>query len=70
MEFAFAKQSDPELIRIISRPGTFVAIGYWMTLEKVLVPGTLPSTSVLGRIEPTITLTKEITTCNGRLIII
>lgn len=48
---AFAKQSEPELIRMTKMPGVLVAMGYWLTSQKASVVGILPRTSIPGRID-------------------
>lgn len=63
MKLALAKQIEAALIRIIKIPEVLVAIGYWTTLQKISVPGSLPSTSVLGLMDSNISLANEIITC-------
>lgn len=63
MKLAFAKHRVPELIRIIMMPGILVARGNWLMLQKISVPGSLPSNSVLGLIESRTNFANEIPTC-------
>lgn len=64
MKLALAKQSKPELTRIITMPGVLIAIGYCLMSQKISVSGILPSTSICGLIECSIILANEIVICN------
>lgn len=63
IKLALAKQREPELTRTTKIPEVLTAIGNWITLQKISVPGSLPRTSVLGWMELNINFAKEITTC-------
>lgn len=63
-KLALAKQNVPVLIRVIRMPDNLLATGYCIMLQNRSVPGILPSTSVLGLMDVTITFPNDITTCN------
>ena len=63
MKLALAKQNVAEVILVIKRPESLLAMGYCIMLQKMSVPGTLPNSSVLGLIDITITFPNDITTC-------
>lgn len=63
MEFAFAKQKEPELRRKTRTPETSRTFGYCSLAQKISVPGTLPNSSMSDLIELRINLPKETPTC-------
>jgi hypothetical protein len=63
MIFAFAKQSKADLTRIITTPGVFAAMGYWLMSQNISVPGIRPRVSVPGRIEMRTIFANDIPTC-------
>lgn len=64
-KLAFAKQSKPDLTRMMRTPGVLRAIGYWWISQKVWLPGSFPNISVPGLIEITIIFANDITNCNN-----
>lgn len=62
----FAKQSEPELIRITKMPGVLVAMGYWLTSQNASVLGILPRTSIPGLIDCITIFPNEIDTYKNK----
>lgn len=59
MGFAFAKQNEPELRRIMLMPGTSRTPGYCALSQKISVPGSLPNSSMPGLMALRINLPNE-----------
>ena len=63
MKLAFMKQRKGESIRIMSNDDVLVTIVYCLMLQKMSVPGILPSISTRVLIELNMILAKEMTIC-------
>ena len=47
--------------------GVLMAIGYWLMSQKISVPGSLPSSSMPGRIDFSNIFANEIATCTPKI---